>query len=355
MPVLRCASETSCFLRGQPPCPTGRYCNFDSGDCAPIPGEGQPCSESSGGICGTGLTCVTLFGPTPISTCRRPADEGGDCQNDRHCAEGLFCNQVFERFGPTGTCRKPGPAGASCSSLALCEGGLICQFTGRPPGMCRTPPKDGEMCYRPDECAVGLFCDMFNGNFGNRPGPFGMCRPSKVLGEACAGFFGNVCARDLFCRVEPSQPRARDAGAPRSSPETDAGATPTEPPPPPPRPLPTQPPGPPVGMCERRASDGQPCAQGGCSPDSYCHAMRAVCVPASFDGGPCGRADGASCRAGLVCFSTGGDSGTCAPLNKPPQMGPGARSQEPPPMPVHLPGMWPFRCGLPINFVDDDD
>jgi hypothetical protein len=166
---LECAAPTLCdtntmlcvvppgenepCLIGPALCAIGLGCNVDN-ICAPGPGVGEACLIPNH-LCAEGLACDFTFDG---SFCAERRGEGGVCQNDAVCLDGLYC-------GPSGTCELALPIGTpcawggcdvtdECSDLA---GGFTCQ---------PRPDTDGDPCF--EECGGALTC----------LGPGGVCAPS---------------------------------------------------------------------------------------------------------------------------------------------------------------------------------
>jgi hypothetical protein len=186
-------------------CAPGNWC--DAGQCAALPGDGQPCAN--GAKCAAGLACATDFGD-----CAPLPGDGAPCafgpMGPNQCASGLGC--LVDTCGPM-----PG-AGEACTIDNRCAAPLACDFT--PQGsVCVTKKPAGGACQNDQVCDTGLHCDYVVGTcaadhatgapckLGNECGASAVCLPSDGLGLACAPMpaLGDPCLFDceagLFCQA----------------------------------------------------------------------------------------------------------------------------------------------------------
>jgi hypothetical protein len=166
-PSLECAAPTLCdadngFLCVVPPdagepcligsalCAIGLGCNVDN-VCAVGPGVGEACLFPNN-LCADGLACDFTFDG---SFCAERRGEGGACQNDVVCDDGLFC-------GNGGTCTPTLATGAPCPTGGGCSAGDQCNDLGD--GFTCQPEPDAvdEPCL--DVCVGDLTCTGLGGS-----------------------------------------------------------------------------------------------------------------------------------------------------------------------------------------------
>src|SRR6185436_15264085 len=145
-PESHCAPTLQCYpdRAGVWRCGEGR----EEGEaCGTVPPP-KPGPDVNGGYIG----CRAGFcGPDPLhGTCQPPRAEGGACESDHQCADGLECF--------TGECVVKGSAGIPA--------GGVCQRAGEA------------------SCAVGTFCALDDGPSRGLPST-GRCRPYDSEGLPC--------------------------------------------------------------------------------------------------------------------------------------------------------------------------
>jgi hypothetical protein len=101
-------------------CQQGHICVPGSNLCAPVAGEGQPCTVHTGNTaaldwlqCGTFLMCSPDGG-----VCARWAGNGADCAPAQ-----VICGEAGSTCGTTNQCAPLTPAGGACTTSRLCSSG----------------------------------------------------------------------------------------------------------------------------------------------------------------------------------------------------------------------------------------
>lgn len=183
-------------------CGPGLYCNFDTGVCERLAGEGEPCASEFD--CAEGLYCdfgaevcvdlPELGEPCPNFVCApglecASSDMGGlvcgplpglgePCDLD--CQEPYVCAYDFDT--DMAVCSELGKAGDSCLFVP-CGPALGCDPNT---DTCQPYPGPGQPCFD-YECADGAYCDWL----------LDVCRALPGEGEPCAD--GYLCADGLEC------------------------------------------------------------------------------------------------------------------------------------------------------------
>ncbi len=175
----RCAlapsSGAPCF--DEVTCAPGLACV--EGLCAAEPGLGEPCAMGPLGpvVCAEGLACVARV-------CSAPPTEGETCAlGVPHCADGLGC--VFE--GADNVCRARRGEGGTCDGDEVCLDGLYCDVHRRtcaPALAAGEPCRDGNECGREGACVLDASATL-------------RCAPRPREGEPC---LLDECRDGLACR-----------------------------------------------------------------------------------------------------------------------------------------------------------
>ncbi|MEZ4219957.1 MAG: hypothetical protein R3B13_03440 [Polyangiaceae bacterium] len=128
-----------------------------------------------------------LPGFAQIPECRKMyvglVKDGGACEYDAQCAEGLSCGESGAAFA----CKPVGTQGASCLFNSECDDGLICNSGLE---QCDTLGPVGTSCLYADDCEDGLTCIDSH------------CKAPISLGGACTGF--SSCAPGTGCSFSSS-------------------------------------------------------------------------------------------------------------------------------------------------------
>jgi len=163
-------------------CASGFACTQDgeSGVCRTMPGAGEACGFGLMGpfLCKDGLGCEDA-----TNTCRPLPTIGQRCTIDSRCAAPYACDWTAEGS----FCRVRKAEGGACQNNQICRDGLFCDFST---GACARLRAAGSKCSAGNECVSGLSC--------NPPTWFGSwrCGPKPALGRTC----GFDCAGDALCR-----------------------------------------------------------------------------------------------------------------------------------------------------------
>jgi len=114
---------------------------------------------------------------------------------------------------------EPQKVGAQCELRQECAKGLLCYYEGNDEtGVCVAAPKEGEPCTQ--GCAEGLHCLATDASMTERtcvaPRKAGQgCFPSSCQGTrvgdfSCDASFDSLCAEDLYCNTDSSDPVCAD-------------------------------------------------------------------------------------------------------------------------------------------------
>ncbi|KYO44277.1 hypothetical protein Y1Q_0012059 [Alligator mississippiensis] len=116
------------------------------------------------------------------------------CSQDRHCAQGLFCDKHF------GVCLSLRQEGQYCRQDAHCTRGLSCMF-----GKCHQTVPDGQegaRCRQDKDCGPAACCARQHGEM--------VCKKRLVMDESCyvppGGLAFSInqvcpCQEGLVCRA----------------------------------------------------------------------------------------------------------------------------------------------------------
>jgi len=147
-----CDQDGNCVGRCADPClgACATDCGDDArcidGNCEPLPGIGQDCSEYG---CASGLVCFFDEGG---ARCGRAPELGDDCTEVGECAEDLRCDR--DPMTGEGTCVGPTALGSPCTGHTQCASGFC------PAGFCDELPGEGDSCEGTFACSEGLDCDF---------------------------------------------------------------------------------------------------------------------------------------------------------------------------------------------------
>lgn len=171
-------------------CNVGLACTTDNGVCAPLPTTGEPCAFTQFGpfACADGLGCNEgTCGPLPGEN--EPCASGNQCSPDDINNDGVG-NDLGCDFTANGSfCVIKKPEGGACQADYVCQDGLFCDFST---GSCAPYYPTGTACNDGNECGPQGSCVQQNG------GGFA-CEPMPGLGDTC--LFD--CTEGLVCSGDP--------------------------------------------------------------------------------------------------------------------------------------------------------
>ncbi|MCE9574968.1 MAG: hypothetical protein K8W52_17595 [Deltaproteobacteria bacterium] len=201
-------------------CATGLGCSSTTMTCAMLPGNGDECLD--GFACAAGLTCAD-----GLNTCVPLPGNGETCAvGNRFCADGLGCDQTDNTcrpgpganepcllnppdyvcgaglgcdFGANGSiCVPIGGAGADCNSDRTCGTGTYCEFSTL---KCTPRLADGASCNDGNECMTGSECARSATGYhcAKIPGRDQPCDSACTGALACKGP-GGTCVPS-FCLI----------------------------------------------------------------------------------------------------------------------------------------------------------
>ncbi|WP_170135656.1 hypothetical protein [Nannocystis exedens] len=136
---------------GSDECDAEGYCDFNTGECRALAGEGEPCSDFGDGGCRPGLYCADP-GYLGNGRCYAFAPLGGACLADWY----LGCSALGSVCDPQGEqcVVAPGP-GESCADRP-CGLTSSCEWYSQE---CVALAREGEPCGDSIRCAGALQCD----------------------------------------------------------------------------------------------------------------------------------------------------------------------------------------------------
>ncbi|MGC4119017.1 MAG: hypothetical protein QM765_31510 [Myxococcales bacterium] len=198
MKTLACENADT-FRQPSSPCnhyfqgtiPEGGDCQIDW-ECL----DGLRCSKTCSEAC-----CKGKCAPNPGEI----VQAGGECGlYTQLCAWGTFCRSE----SPKKHCRAEVAAGASCTFKDVCVAGYLCTATETAAGTCTKKPKAGESCLTIDvgmgvtqgRCAVDAYCDKTSNKCLARKAPGASC--AEGHDEQCQGY-GQCVGTPAKCVAAP--------------------------------------------------------------------------------------------------------------------------------------------------------
>jgi len=188
-------------------CAGNNFCDRSAGcpgTCSAPRTEGGDCEDDDD--CVEGLACANDTGK-----CVARATEGQACGGgvQEDCALGLTCAGDDDETQTPGLCKKnedvfAGALGDPCdlSATELCEDGLSCVVTSLDGNgatfACAEAVASGAACSLgiPDPCPTGEYCDGIDPNTGDVDGT---CTALPGVGDPCVESFGGQCQPGLVC------------------------------------------------------------------------------------------------------------------------------------------------------------